>query len=151
MKQGSTDDPFADDGDAGADTERDESRAADTDGQQHVATSPPADDSGLEDSGLDDSGLDESNPDEQADDDGAGPGRLPYIYARESVKDGRQQRPIFLRDEVEDGIPELVGELETVFGENVYRTDVMEAAVEIAQEHPDLVADKLGEWGYGWD
>lgn len=76
---------------------------------------------------------------------------LPYIYARDSVKDGRQQRPIFLRDEVEDGIPGLVSDLEEIFDENVYRTDVLEAAVVVAQENPDLIRKVLSEWGYGWD
>lgn len=138
MKQGSTDDPFADDTTSDTDTETDDATTADpgTAPSQDTVAGERAEESGT--TGVDD-------------DSGSGGGRLPYIYARESVKDGRQQRPIFLRDEIEDGIPELVGELETRFGENVYRTDVMEAAVEVAQEHPDLLEAKLGEWGYGWE
>ena len=32
------------------------------------------------------------------------------------------------------------------FGENVYKTDVTEAAMAVAQEHPELVQAKLDEW-----
>lgn len=146
MKQGSTDDPFADEGGEGDQYGEDHEDHGDT-----APEASPGSEAGTTEAAVSDPPADESGTDASSGDDGSGPGRLPYIYARESVKDGRQQRPIFLRDEVEDGIPELVDELEAAFGENVYRTDVMEAAVEVAQEHPDLVAEKLGEWGYGWD
>ncbi|RXK47948.1 hypothetical protein [Halorientalis pallida] len=136
MKQGSTDDPFADD------------TATDTDTEETTVADPEATPSQDTTAG---GTAEESDAADSDDESGSEPGRLPYIYARDTVKDGRQQRPIFLRDEVEDGIPELVGELEDRFGENVYRTDVMEAAVAVAQEHPDLLEAKLGEWGYGWD
>jgi len=75
---------------------------------------------------------------------------LPYIHARDGVKDGRTQRPVFLRDHVEEGIADLVDEMEAEFGERVYKTDVTEAAMVIAQEHPELLAEILEEWGYGW-
>ena len=126
MKQGSTDDPFADDV------------------TESSSESDPGADAPEEDSGTETASEQQSEPTSQS-------GSLPYIYSRDSVKDGRQQRPIFLRDEIEDGIPELVSDLESTFGETVYRTDVMEAAVVIAQENPDLVESKLAEWGYGWD
>jgi len=85
-------------------------------------------------------------------DSGASPGErtLPYKFARDSVKDGRNQRPIFLRDEVENQLPELLSELEDRLGEDVYKTDVQEAAIVTAIEHPNLVAEKLREWGYDW-
>jgi hypothetical protein len=142
MKQGSTDDPFAEDttSETGTDTDDDtgESRIKDPETQPSQDTTAGGT-------------AEESNAAGTDDDSGSEASRLPYIYARDSVKDGRQQRPIFLRDGIEDGIPELVGELEDRFDENVYRTDVMEAAVEVAQEHPDLLEAKLEEWGYGWD
>jgi hypothetical protein len=75
---------------------------------------------------------------------------LPYIHARDGVKDGRTQRPVFLRDHVESGIDDLVAGMEDELGEDVYKTDVTEAAMAVAQEHPDLVLAKLQEWGYGW-
>ncbi|SDG31240.1 hypothetical protein [Halorientalis regularis] len=142
MKQGSTDDPFAEDtvSETGTDT--------DTESRESATNDPETESSQDATTG---GAAEESSAPGTDDDNGSEASRLPYIYARDSVKDGRQQRPIFLRDEIEDGIPELVGELEDRFGENVYRTDVMEAAVEVAQEHPDLLEAKLEEWGYGWD
>jgi hypothetical protein len=142
MKQGSTDDPFAEDttSETGTDTDDDTGESTTNDPEtppsQDTSTGSEAGESKIADAD------DDTDPETS---------RLPYIYARDSVKDGRQQRPIFLRDEIEDEIPELVGELEDRFGENVYRTDVMEAAVEVAQENPDLLEAKLEEWGYGWD
>lgn len=127
MKQGSADDPFADDV-----SESNSEPGEDTDAPDETTVT------GESSTELDAESTSQS-------------GSLPYIYSRDSVKDGRQQRPIFLRDEIEAGIPELVTDLESTFGENVYRTDVMEAAVVIAQENPDLVEAKLAEWGYGWD
>jgi len=76
---------------------------------------------------------------------------LPYIHSRDGVKDGRTQRPVFLRDHVESGIDELVAEMEQELGEDIYKTDVTEAAMVVAQEHPELVQETLEEWGYGWD
>lgn len=116
MKQGSADDPFAED-----------SAEEPADG--------PTDDSSLSET--------DSNPDRRR--------SLPYIHSRDGVKDGRNQRPVFLRDDIESGIDDLVNKMEAEFGENVYKTDVTEAAMAVAQENPGLVREKLDEWGYGWD
>jgi hypothetical protein len=140
MKQGSTDDPFAEeptDERATAEAEADErppdgaesGDATDTD----PSASPPAARHG---------GSDRSDAVEQR--------TLPYIHAREGVKDGRSQRPVFLRDHVESGIDDLVAEMEGSLGEDVYKTDVTEAAMVVAQANPDLVRETLEEWGYGW-
>jgi hypothetical protein len=67
------------------------------------------------------------------------------------VKDGRTQRPVFLREHIEDGIDELLEQMEAELSESVYKTDVTEAAMAVAQENPELVLTKLKEWGYGWD
>ena len=39
---------------------------------------------------------------------------------------------------------------ETEVGEDVYKTDVTEAAMAVALENPELVLAKLESWGYGW-
>lgn len=128
MKQGSTDDPFAEDPDVDADTTAEDSDdMGDVDGPG--SETPPR------------GSQTETNQ----------PRRLPYKYRRESVKEGREQRPIFLRPEVEDGISDLVSDLEGRLGEDVYKTDVMEAAIAVAQERPDLLADELRDWGYDWE
>lgn len=118
MKQGSTDDPFADDAieDEPADSTASERS---TDPETSTSTSPQRH-------------------------------SLPYIHARDGVKDGRTQRPVFLREHIEDGIDDLVDGMESELGEDVYKTDVTEAAMAVAQEHPELVLEKLEEWGYGW-
>ena len=76
---------------------------------------------------------------------------LPYIHSRDSVKEDRQQRPVFLREQTEDGISDLVDAVEDDLGEDVYQTDVLEAAMEVALDHPKLVADKCREYGYDWE
>ncbi|WP_256546693.1 hypothetical protein [Halobellus inordinatus] len=57
---------------------------------------------------------------------------------------------MFLREHIEDGIDDLRTEIENELGEDVYKTDVTEAAMAVAQENPELVLAKLEEWGYGW-
>jgi len=127
MKQGSTDDPFADDAES-------EDNGAEVDFQENGETdvNPTGDESPT---------LSKSRTQRQS---------LPYIHSRDGVKDGRKQRPIFLRDHIEDGIDDLVDQMEDELGEDVYKTDVTEAAMAVAQEHPEFVLEKLEEWGYGW-
>lgn len=79
------------------------------------------------------------------------PRSLPYIHSRDSVKDGRQQRPVFLREETEAGIGDLVDAVEADLGEDVYQTDVLEAAMEVAIDRPELVAEKCRSYGYDWE
>lgn len=129
MKQGSADDPFAEDpADAEATDSQKTGDGADTDQPETNQTETDS--------------LTEGSPQRQS---------LPYIHARDGVKDGRTQRPVFLRDHVETGIDDLVDEMETELGEDVYKTDVTEAAMAVAQENPELVLAKLQEWGYGWE
>ena len=125
MKQGSADDPFADDTEAETESET-EGRAAET-------------------------GRISPEDDRSADTTASSQNRsLPYIHSRDGVKDGRTQRPIFLRDHIESGIDDLLTRMEGEFGEDVYKTDITEAAMAVAQENPELVREKLDEWGYGW-
>jgi len=129
MKQGSADDPFADDGDADQ---------GDSQDGPEVLSEDPIPSTSTEQTDMHGTGSTQSRS-------------LPYIHSRDGVKDGRKQRPVFLRDHVESGIDDLVTQMEAEFGENVYKTDVTEAAMAVAQENPHLVQEKLDEWGYGWD
>lgn len=124
MKQGSADDPFADDPDD------DDSEHKTGESELAGATDSPSTGTDTRTESRDRS--------------------LPYIHARDGVKDGRKQRPVFLRDHIESGIDDLIAEMEAELGEDVYKTDVTEAAMAVAQEHPELVREKLDEWGYGW-
>jgi hypothetical protein len=76
---------------------------------------------------------------------------LPYIHSRDSVKEDRQQRPVFLREQTEEGISDLVDAVEDDLGEDVYQTDVLEAAMEVGLDHPELVAEKCRDYGYDWE
>ena len=129
MKQGSTDDPFAEEPESELDD--DEQPPASEEQNAQGATENP----------VSSQSTDHSQTQKQS---------LPYIHSRDGVKDGRTQRPVFLRDHVEDGIDDLVDEMEDEFGETVYKTDITEAAMVIAEENPELLLAKLEEWGYGW-
>lgn len=76
---------------------------------------------------------------------------LPYKLRRETVNEGREQVPYFLREEVTEGDDELQETLEDTLGETVYKSDYREAAMVVAQRNPELVADVLREWGYDLD
>jgi hypothetical protein len=129
MKQGSTDDPFADD-------EPDESGDAETESPLERSATDTSEES------LQPEPTARGRPQRQS---------LPYIHSRDGVKDGRTQRPVFLRDHVEEGIEDLVADMERELGEDIYKTDVTEAAMVVAQRNPELVRETLEEWGYGWE
>ena len=76
---------------------------------------------------------------------------IPYKLRREKVNEGREQVPFFLRETVVDGEDDLRDALEESLGEDVYKSDYREAAMVVAQRHPDLVAAVLREWGYDLD
>ena len=132
MKQGSADDPFADD--ASEETEAEIEPELET-GSQGTETDLAVTETDVS------TGTTASSQNRS----------LPYIHSRDGVKDGRTQRPIFLRDHIEAGIDDLLTQMEEEFGEDVYKTDITEAAMAVAQENPSLVREKLDEWGYGWD
>lgn len=141
MKQGSTDDPFADDPMDTADERTDEtaaeSESTTTETSTTVKTSTTNESEG-------------TGASEPATDDTKSPS-LPYIYRRDTVKDDRSQTAIYLRDTVEDDIDGFLEAVEDDLGEDISKLDAMEAAIVIAQENPGLVADKLREWGYDWE
>lgn len=73
---------------------------------------------------------------------------LPYKYQRASVKEGRQQQPVFLQADTRELIAETVAEMEAEFDETVYKTDVVEAMLVAGGENA-RPADVLRRWGYG--
>ncbi|MFB6177750.1 MAG: hypothetical protein ABEI99_11520 [Halobaculum sp.] len=73
---------------------------------------------------------------------------IPYKLRREKVNEDRDQVPFFLREEVVADERDLRERLEENLGETVYKSDYREAAMIVAQEHPDLVAEVLRRWGY---
>ena len=141
MKEGLGDDPFADD------TTGPESESSATDSVQ----SDTSDQSVHADVEQADT-QPEVDPTDNASE-STGKRTLPYIYKRDAVKDGRSQRPVFLRDYNEDRIPELTDAVEDDLGESVPKTDILEAALETAIENPEMVAATLrtDRYGYDWE
>lgn len=144
MKPGAGDDPFADD-DGDGETGHDAGPAEDGDrGSVQITSdeepSPDAEDAAVDES--DDGGSNDGESDS---------GGIPYVYRRDTVKEGRDQIPIFLREHVREGERDLRRELESLLGEDVAKTDLREAAMVVAQRHPELVADVLREWGYDYE
>lgn len=124
MKEGTGGDPFADDpiDDSDDQPETDSDSATDTTPDAESIEKPATD---LRDSDL------------------------PYIYARDRVKEDRDQVPFFLRDHVQDLEDEFIEELEDRLGTNVYKADAREVALEIAFEtQVEEAAERLREWGY---
>ena len=73
---------------------------------------------------------------------------IPYKLRREKVNEGREQVPYFLREEVIEAETDLQDRLEEILDEKVYKSDYREAAMVVAQQNPDLIAEVLREWGY---
>ncbi|MFD1588173.1 hypothetical protein ACFR9U_14420 [Halorientalis brevis] len=141
MKEGLGDDPFADDtAESTSESSATNSVKADTGGQSANTDVEQADTRS------------DVNPTDTASE-STGSRTLPYIYKRDAVKDGRSQRPVFLRDYNEDRIPELTDAVEDDLGESVPKTDVLEAALETAIENPEMVAATLrtDRYGYDWE
>jgi hypothetical protein len=139
MKQGSTDDPFAEDpassAEAASSPEQTETTNEKRSSSNTALQSPSSQPSDSEDTSRDTSAS----------------RILPYIYKRDAVKEGRTQRPVYLREYNEDRIPELIDTVEEHLGEEVTKTDLLEAAMETAIENPELVAEILRTERYGYD
>lgn len=76
---------------------------------------------------------------------------IPYKLRRDTVNQGRQQVPFFLRESVIADEADLRTTLEDLLDESVYKSDYREAAMVVAQRNPELVAAVLREWGYDLD
>lgn len=128
MKQGSTDDPFAEEPEPVPDAEQDQANAAAEhhSGPRKISTA------------SDTEPVSKSRT-------------LPYIYKRDAVKEGRTQRPVYLRDYNENRIPDLIDDVEAELNEDTTKTDILEAAMETAIDNPRLVADTLRTERYGYD
>lgn len=128
------------------DADLDESTDSDPD---ESVTRPPDSDTANADSSAET----ETRSTDATDHDTSRPARssLPYVVRREKVNAGREQVPFFLREHVIDGESELQNDLETILGEDVYKSDYREAAMVVAQRNPELLAEVLREWGYDLD
>jgi len=77
---------------------------------------------------------------------------LPYIHARDTVKEDRPNvHQLFVRDEADREAKHAEMELEELLGEDVYRLDAREAIYLAGMQNLGDAADLLREWGYDWD
>lgn len=77
---------------------------------------------------------------------------LPYLVQRQmrgaSVNaDRTKQLLLEVRPFVKEGEEAFLNDLQDLVDGPVYKGDAREAAMVVAQEHPELVAEKLREWG----
>ena len=84
-----------------------------------------------------------------------GADELPFIARRnargDNVKAGREKQRLFeLRPGIAGKEAELLAELEIRLGTDVPKTDAREAALAVIYERPDLVADRLEQWGINY-
>ena len=138
MKSGAGSDPFA-----GAENE--ESGAAhQTDENGHTAASSTSEAVGTtEETNHIDTDTDASQTSDGSFDQG-----LPYLFARDGVKDERSMIQYFLRETTKHRETKIKAVVENELGTDVYLTDLREAIVQTGMNHPDEVAEQLRECGY---
>lgn len=130
MKPGAGD-PFADDDPEEQEQDQEEQAAEDHDGREVDTTSVKSE---LQE---------ESQESDLADE-------LPYKYRRDTIEDDRSRANLFLRDVGEKAVASLVEEMDESFeSEQVYKIDVLEAAIQAAAENPEEVEKQLEGIGYG--
>jgi len=139
MKQGSTDDPFADD-------------ESETDSPTEPATSPEPAETATESS----TGQSETeSPTATVSAGSASPEpqhSLPWLYRRENARDGRDKtKQLHLQQSTAQQESAFKSAVESEVGQAVQLTDLREAAILVAMEHVDEVGDQPREWGYDFD
>jgi hypothetical protein len=81
---------------------------------------------------------------------GGGETSIPWVLARDSVHAQRSARQVHLQDGTLARERELRNTVERDLNETVELTDLREAALLVAMDHPDEVADQLRKWGYDY-
>jgi hypothetical protein len=74
---------------------------------------------------------------------------LPWKYRRQNARDGRPHtKQIHLQASTERREDTFRSDVQSAVDEKVELTDLREAALLVAMDHVDEVADQLREWGY---
>jgi hypothetical protein len=150
MKSGTGEDPFADDLEPEQDQQNDPESSPETeDTAPDTSTNEPSGD----DESVRTEETEEKEETEAIDENDTGDGidqdDIPWILRRSRVKDGRPEMiPVYVREETADAEAEFVRSVEDAVGKDVYKFDVREAAMLVAMNHPEEVADQLNDWGY---
>lgn len=78
------------------------------------------------------------------------PSSLPWIYARDSITDGRDRTvQLHLQASTVETQTVVRNELENQLDENIRLADLREAALLAGLAHTEDIASMLEEWGYG--
>ena len=140
MKSGAGSDPFADDtNDDDAPEAEQETLNQGTDESEGTEPNPHAETEPRAATGTQDTETGQSED------------RLPYIFARNTVKSDRKMTQYFLRDEAQAVEKDAQRAIEDEIGTDVSLIDVREALVLVGAEHLDEVADELRNWGYRFE
>lgn len=76
--------------------------------------------------------------------------RLPWIYRRDGITDGRAKTvQLHLQETTISTQREVRSELEETLGDAPRKADLREAALLVGLAHLDETAGQLREWGYG--
>lgn len=76
-------------------------------------------------------------------------GRLPWLYARDSITDGRDRTvQLHLQSDTEGRQRDVQQELDAKLSDRVRKADLREAALLVGLAHVDELADVLRQWGY---
>jgi hypothetical protein len=129
----SSDNPFADESES----------ASETDGVDETAGSDVTSESSQTRSST--------SADSEADTVSTSPNRsaLPWIYARDSITDGRSKTvQLHLQESTLETQRETKTAVENELSRSVKKADLREAALLVGMSHIDEVADVLSEWGY---
>lgn len=143
MKSGTGEDPFADDPEP---TNQDQ-----TDQDQQSTTTTPAPEESHADSPADETAVSDEESSTRTDetDEGLNQDDIPWVLRRSRVKDDRPEMiPVYVREETADRESEFMRAVEDAVGKDVYKFDLREAAMLVAMNHPEEVAEQLNSWGY---
>lgn len=139
MKPDAEPDPFDDDDEEGGETgAADSTRTVDPFTAEPADSEPaPAD---MTESQSETSGQESTQTDPTRE--------MPYVLTRDTVKDGRKEIQFYLREEYRNLDEHVQRSVEAELNLDLPVTDVREAMVRVAAEHPDEVAEILREDGY---
>ena len=91
----------------------------------------------------------EASPEEQEESSAReGTSELPWAIRRDGPKDERPEViQLFVQEGMRDREKDFRRDVERELGNDVFKTDLREAAYLVAMNHPDEVAETLREWG----
>lgn len=141
MKQGTGDDPFAEDDEPTVDSPDTEPELENTTASE---TSPSRNSTADSDTRTRTTSRDEAAEQTAST-------SIPYIFKRDSVQEDRERVPLFLMEETKGAERKLKADLEEELDDNVALTDIREATYLVGMNHLSEVVSQLEDWGYDYE